>query len=48
MRKITFSGMAALFFVISISAAMVLFKTSPASSGDLCFGYALCDQQLSK
>ena len=43
MRKAAFSGMAAVVVMIGVAGAIVLFKTSPASSEDLWFGYAVCD-----
>jgi len=48
MRKTTVSGIVAITLAVSLAGAALLFKTTPASSEDFCFGYAVCDQTSSR
>jgi len=48
MRKTIVSGVVAIAFAVTLASAAVLLKTTPASSEDFCFGYAVCDQAPSR
>jgi hypothetical protein len=48
MRKTTVSGIVAIALAVSLAGGALLFKTTPASSEDFCFGYAVCDQAPSR
>jgi hypothetical protein len=48
MRKTAVSGLVAISLAIGLAGVALLLKTSPASSEDFCFGYAVCDQTSSR
>lgn len=48
MRRTAVSGLVAIALAVGLAGVAVLFKTSPASSEDFCFGYAVCDQLSSR